>query len=96
MVSLSVDLSFNTEFNDKLVEEEDDLYSISRDASKLFEIIHDEQSFIADVYTLFEKVMSIGVKELYYKEVEAAPIKAEVSSDVSFGSESCSSKKSNV
>ena len=45
-----------------------DLYSIAHNAKKLFSIIHDAEHYIADCYALFERIMDLGIKELYYRE----------------------------
>ena len=37
---------------------------------KIFKMLHDPKGLWADAFTLFEKVMNLGIKELYYKELE--------------------------
>ena len=55
---------------DQQEEEEDldDLYSIAHDPSKMYIILNDKEFFVADSYILFERILDLGIKELYFKE----------------------------
>ena len=46
----------------------DDLYSVSTSASKMFNLIHSVPHYFADSYCLFERIMDLGIKELYFKD----------------------------
>ena len=38
------------------------------DLEKLYKYLHDPNYIWADAYSIFDKVMDFGIKELYYKE----------------------------
>ncbi len=42
------------------------------DAKKVFHTLHDINFVWADIYLAFDRVMNLGVKELYYKEISEA------------------------
>lgn len=47
--------------------DEDNLHVIE---SSLFKDLHDSKFVWADAYTMFERIMDLGIKELYYKDVQ--------------------------
>ena len=73
MVALALELYF---LNDSVLgdeeeeeeEEETDEYTIAYEPKKLFAFLHDPSFLDADLYTLFERVMDMGVKQLYFRE----------------------------
>ena len=73
MVCLGLELNFSKDsvgFEKKEEDDEvvDDLYNIAHDANKMYEIVHDKEFYIADSYSLFERIMNLGIKELYYQD----------------------------
>jgi hypothetical protein len=76
MVCLGSELAFESKLLSsavKISEEDDedsmdDLYSIAQNPNKVYQIIHDKAYYIADSYSLFERIMDLGLKELYYKD----------------------------
>lgn len=50
-------------------EEELDEYEIAHDPKKMFELIHSKEHFFTDCYLLFERIMDLGIKELYYRDI---------------------------
>ena len=42
--------------------------SFDDDTKKLFKELHDPNGMWADIYAMFENLMNLGVKELYYKD----------------------------
>lgn len=53
---------------EKVVEDLDDVYSITHSPKKMFRILHDPKYFVADSYTLFQRILDLGIKQLYFKE----------------------------
>src|SRR5437868_6003926 len=78
MVALASELLFEskpklTKTNSSEEEDEDtmnDPYSIATDPNKMFAVLHDKNYFIEDSYSLFERIMDLGMKELYYKDTD--------------------------
>ena len=46
-------------------DDSDDDTSIS--ANQIFKVLHDPEELWADAYNLFNNIMNLGVKELYYR-----------------------------
>jgi hypothetical protein len=44
------------------------------EALEAYQAIHKVESLWADSYSLFERIMNLGVKELYYREIKVAPV----------------------
>lgn len=53
-------------------EEAFDEYEIAHDPKKMFHLIHNKEHFFADCYILFERIMDLGIKELYYSDASGA------------------------
>jgi hypothetical protein len=49
-------------------ENDDDIFSITHNPKKMLRILHDPLYLIADSYTLFERILDLGIKNLYFKE----------------------------
>ena len=48
--------------------DDNDDQSYDNDTKKLFKELHDPEGMWADIYAMFENLMNLGVKELYYKD----------------------------
>ena len=46
----------------------DDSYSVAHNAQKMFDFIHSPEHLVADCYGVFDRIMDLGIKELYYLE----------------------------
>jgi hypothetical protein len=69
VVSLISELMENEEREDHetAMNSDDDSDDHACNAHRIFLTLHDPQFIWADAYLLFESVMNLGVKELYYK-----------------------------
>lgn len=56
-------------------EEEDEALGVS--AKRLYSELHDPAFIWADAYAIFNRIMDLGVKELYYKETGNTPKKGD-------------------
>lgn len=49
-------------------EEDSDEEDINMNAYIIYQHIHDEEYIWADAYSLFERILDLGIKDLYYKD----------------------------
>jgi TBC1 domain family protein 5 len=54
-------------------EESEDSDEDELSTQKLIHILHDSEHAWSDVYCLYERILDLGVKELYFKELEEKP-----------------------
>ena len=56
--------------NDVITNEDSDDDNIHVAEQTLFKELHNPKHLWADAYTMFERIMDLGIKELYYKDVK--------------------------
>ena len=59
-------------------EQEDEQYKLTHDPTKLFYFLHTPDHFISDTYALFERIMDLGIKELYFQDEVGAEMEASI------------------
>lgn len=70
LICLVSELIFN---QDSRRESSDEEEQTTDEVHEAYMTIHDPKYIWADAYALFERLMNLGVKELYYKEIKATP-----------------------
>ena len=62
-----VTLASESVFSD-LQTEEDEEIETAESPAKMFKEIHDSKYFWADTYAMFERILDLGIKELYFRD----------------------------
>jgi hypothetical protein len=74
VICLSSELIFDSDTKKSEFIEADDEELACDEIHEAYVYLHNPKYIWSDAYSMFERIMNLGVKELYYKEIKASPV----------------------